>query len=275
MAQPKLANLTLWGEANTYNEGRAYRHPETGERYPSVTTVLRLVDKSGLSQWAADQAILWAIDNVEVLLQRSPEAAFAGGRYRWTDFRDERAQVGTGVHETVEAQHTGSWEFPVLDDEQVLIMEQWATFCSEHVVEPILSEFSVFDTKKGYAGTADGYWLIDGKLTLVDLKTSRNTWPEHMLQLAALWAAPEWVLETGPMQWTSEPARPIEAVAIIHLRADKHELIWVQDLPENSKIFDSYTSVWYAKEALKAAEKARKQEILADGFSNVTPIGVK
>jgi hypothetical protein len=40
----------------------------------------------------------------------------------------------------------------------------------------------------GYAGTLDGLWKIDGVPTLVDVKTARNTWPEHFQQLAALGA---------------------------------------------------------------------------------------
>lgn len=278
MGTPKLANLALWGDATQYSEGRAYRHPVTGERYPSVTTVLKLVDKSGLAQWAADQAMLWAAENWQFLGRRSEEQAFNAGRYRWKDIRDERAEVGTGVHETIEALHKGSWNFPALTDEQAAIMKQWEILNETHTIEPILSEFTMFDTETGYAGTADGYWRVtcnhDGPthlgkpagvpvLTLVDVKTSRSHWPEHDYQLGALWSAPDWALEVADMEWEITPRRPIETAAIIHLRADKAEIIEVPALDLQASVFRSYVHVWKARQDLKTGVKQLEDEALA------------
>jgi len=282
MAQPKLSKLSLWGDANAWKEGRAYRHPVTREQFPSVTTVLKLVDKSALAQWAADNAILWAIENGDMLNSRSPEAAFTAGRFAWNRVRDERAEVGTGVHETVEALHTQSWAFPVLDEEQQLIMKQWELLNEDHLIVPLLSEFTVFNKTAGVMGTADGYWevtcLHDGPtclgqgagemvLALIDLKTSKNHWPEHDYQLAALWGAGEWLIETSDMVWTPEPARHVDKVAIVHLRADKRKFILVDSLVQNLDIFDAYAGVWYALEAKKAKLKDDKTEVLASGFT--------
>lgn len=294
MTKPKLANLALWGAANAYAEGRAYRHPHTGEQFPSVTTILKNVDKSGLSQWAADQAILWAVENWQLLGGRSDEGAFNAGRYRWRDVRDERAEVGDGIHATVEALHKGLWDFPTLDEEQMQIMHHWDLLCAEHTIEPIFSEFTVFDSVRGVMGTADGLWHItclhdvptclgqaegESFVTLVDVKTSRRVWPEHSYQLAGLWAADEWLLEVEDMTWKAEPAWKIDRVAIIHLRADSHAIVPVEDLDLNSAIFGSYIGLWYAKQSLKDRVKSReveaKKDLLGAGFSNLAMIGGK
>lgn len=289
MSVPKLANLALWGLAKQYQEGRAYHDPrddpKTGPRYPSVTTVLKLVDKSGLSQWAADMAMRWAAENWELLSRRSDEDAFNAGRFRWKDVRDERAEVGTGVHETIEAEHKGTWTFPDLDEEQEAIIEQWRLLNESHLIEPILTEFTVLDTTVGYAGTADGYWKItclhDGPtclsqapgeavLAVVDVKTSRKHWPEHDYQLGALCAAPEWAIETGEMEWDVQSRRRIDAAAIIHLRADKHQIIEVPAIDLNASVFRSYLSAWRAREALKAWTKDHEKELAAaTGFAGL------
>lgn len=46
-------------------------------------------------------------------------------------------------------------------------------------------EFRVYNEKHMYAGTIDQCFVIDGKPTLVDIKTSNNVYPEMTLQLAA------------------------------------------------------------------------------------------
>lgn len=271
VTQPKLSKLSLWGESNAYDEARAYRNPQSGERYPSITSILKMADKSGLAQWASDMAIGWAVNNWHLLGSRSSEDAYRSGRFRWKDVRDERAEVGTGVHEYIEAEHTNSWSFPELDAEQRLIIAEWRKFNEEHEVVPILSEFTVFDPESKSMGTADGYWSIDGIRTLIDIKTSRNHWPEHDYQLSALWHAPWWLIETSDMVWEERYAEQIESVAILHLRAPefdefgkvtkagKHDLIQVKDLDLNYDVYSAYARVWYGKEALKGAEKDREK----------------
>lgn len=241
------------------DDGRAYKHPLTGEKLPSVTTILKMADKSGLAQWAADQAISWAVLNWHLLGARSNEDAFKAGRWRWKDVRDERAQVGTGIHETIEAIHTGSWEYPELDEEQQRIMLQWYMLNEEYDIEPILSEFTVWNPGVT-AGTADGLWKITDKRTgeswtvLVDIKTSKNHWPEHDYQLAALAKAPILMVQAED-GWVEAPMPYFDRVAIVHLREDRHEIIWVDNIDENFDVFMGYVQVWRGKQRLKELAK--------------------
>lgn len=260
MTQPKLAKLSLWGEANAWDEARAYRHPHTGVQYPSVTSILRMADKGGLSQWAADQAMLWAVDNVDKLMSSSPDQGMRAGRYRWKDVRDERARVGDNIHNTLEALNTGSWNFPPLNEEEKAVMEHWRQLNTEHEIESVLSEFTVFNSVGEYMGTVDSLSRIDGKLYMVDYKSSKNTWPEHFAQLAALWTADSWLVETSDMVWEDRKPEKMDGLALIHLRADKHEIIYVpeEDIGPHYDVFDGYNVVWRAKEKLKTNAKARE-----------------
>ncbi len=270
MSKPELA---LYAKED--GTGRAYKHPfrvtdeldSNGKpkplTSPSVTTVLKLVDKSGLSQWAADMTVQWAIENASLLLGKSDEAAQRWGRYRWTDVRDERAEVGTGIHETIESIHTGGWNFPVLDDEQKRIMDQWDLLNEEYTFTPHLSEFTVWDIEHDYAGTADGLWDITDNSTgetwenvVVDLKTSKNTWPEHWMQLAALRNAGFIMQKDGEGVWSEMPMPKTSGVAIVHLREDKHEVLLTDDAELNEVRFAkfcAYRKIW----GLNKQESAR------------------
>lgn len=235
-------------------DGRGYKHPLTGERLPSVTTILKMADKAGLVQWSANLTLEWAIANWHLLGSRSDEDATKAGRYRWKDVRDERAEVGTGIHETIEALHTGSWDFPALDEEQDRIMAQWHQLELEHEIVPVKSEVTVWNPGL-YAGTADGIWMVDGVLSVIDIKTSKNHWPEHDCQLAALWNAPI-IMEKNPDgTWQEVPRMDYKQALIIHLREDKHDIIKVENLDLHYSKFLGYHQVYSATQALKQREK--------------------
>ena len=264
MTSPELARLVKYGPAKSEDEGRAYSYPlekVDGKypQYPSVTTVLKMVDKSSLVQWAVNLSVDWAVNNLDALHQKSIEQGIAMGRYRWKDIRDERASVGDGIHATIEAKHTGTWDFPELNDEQLQIMEHWRQLNTEHAIEPIHSELTMFNRTVGYAGTADGIWMIDGQKCLIDIKTSKSHWPEHDMQLSALLHAEEWLPKVGEGKWESMAPEPTERVAIIHLRSDLHELIYIDDdiLDASWDAFQGYKMAWDADRKLKDIKKAK------------------
>lgn len=168
--------LSLYPGKSGNQEGRGYRKPGTGRdgvppvTLPSVTTILKHADKSGLTQWAIGLTLDAVNKNPDMVYQRSDQDMKRHFQYQWHKVRDERAEVGTGIHETIEAIHTGSDRYPFLDDEQMRIMQRWEDFNFHHRVEPVHTEFTVWNEEVRYAGTADGLWYIDGKLTTVDLK---------------------------------------------------------------------------------------------------------
>ena len=240
--------------------------------------MLGLVDKPALIQWAADRTLDWAVDNVSLLFVKEKEAAKKWGRYRWADVRNERAEVGTGIHETIEAQHTGSWNFPVLDDEQVRIMQQWDKLNERYEFTPHRSEFTVWGFPKrnakllDYAGTADGLWDITDTQTgqtwenlIIDLKTSKNTWPEHWMQLSALYNA-SYIMDKTEDTWTEIDMREVksEGTAIVHLREDKATVTVETDktlLALQFEQFLAYRHVWGTKKETDNYVKERESKM--------------
>lgn len=273
MSKPELAQF-----AKEDGTGRAYKHPtRTVEgkplTSPSVTTVLGLVDKPALIQWAADRTLDWAVENASLLFVKSEDSAKRWGRYRWSDVRDERAEVGTGIHETIESLHTNGWNFPQLDEEQLQIMHQWELLNQRYTITPHKSEFTVWgglaSDATHWAGTGDGLWgIIDNESgetwtnVVIDLKTSKNTWPEHWLQLSALYMADVVMLKNPDGTWTEEEPTRGDGTAIIHLRADK----WSVTIETDKELiglqyeqFMSYRRVWHYKKAVETFVKNREK----------------
>lgn len=288
MSRPQLAQFVGEGEG----KGRQYKHPFRlgGDKKPlaspSITTVLKLVDKSSLAQWSADLTAKWCSENWETLGSRSEDRAFNVARFRWKDVRDERAFVGTGIHDTIEAEHLGLWDYPMLDAEQLLIMEEWRKLNEIWLIEPILSEFTVWNFTHDYAGTGDGLWRFTNRLTgetfvaLVDIKTSKSTWPEHRMQLSALCNGEVLMEKVNPDaeykngkwpegSWVEREMPEFDKALLVHLRAPefnewghltkegKHDLIEVERelLPLWFEEFCGYRALRATQDKRKALEK--------------------
>lgn len=278
MTRPELAQYVGEGEG----KGRQYKHPtrlnELGKPLtaPSVTTVLKLENKDNLIQWAVNLAVEECVKNWSQLGQMSEERATKSFKYRWRNVRDERAFVGTGIHDTIESEHTGSWDFPELDTEQKLIMVEWRKFNNEWIVEPILSEFTLWNTKYNYAGTADALWRLTNRITgetfvtLLDIKTSRNTWDGHRMQVSALKYCDIRMSKQPDGTWTEEKPLEFDKLTLLHLRAPEyneygyvtkpglHDLIVVDDSELWYEEFLGYRAVLKAQQDRKEIESKRK-----------------
>lgn len=269
--------LAQWATENEH-EGRAYKDPETGISYPSVTTVLKNTPKADMMRWAALKVAERARDRLDIVLG-DPERVVDRLRYAPTDFRDERAWVGSGVHRAVEANMRGIWFEPEeFTEEQEQIMDSFDVFLTRYSVRPILTECTILGN--GYMGTLDGVWevtdLWSGQkwLSLVDLKTSKSVWPEHEYQLSALAKATHWfeMVEEGTPgahmhkhpklgktwwlkhEWTFK----FDEVRILHLTKDDYDWVPVHDIDENYTIFQDYVKLWNDLKTLKEKRKDRE-----------------
>lgn len=218
--------------------GRGYKHPHTGQLVPSVTTVLKKLDKPGVLQWAVDNTAAFAVSNIDNLLSRTEEQGFGFLRWYWkrdplkddtTDIRNYSAGVlsdagdlGTMMHDWIAAEHA---DLPYPDVSLApeyfwQMVEQWNQWRSEHDVVPLLTETTLWSHQYGYAGTADGFWKIDGVQTLVDIKTSRNVWDEHFMQLSALGACDAVLTESAEGEWTEGDFPGFSEYALLHIRPE-------------------------------------------------------
>lgn len=264
MTHPKLAT------AQSGFGGRGYRIPGRTDAwgkqrvYPSVTTVLKQVAKPGLMQWIADQTAAYAVANITKLLSYADEKMWGYLRFYWNrepdlsiarelrthsdGVRDDAGELGTNFHEIVEADLQG--QKPPLPNapevwEMVGAFEEWIT---DHEITVHRAEFTVVNDDLEYAGTGDADWSIrcihlgvpcvpgadrfGGVRCLVDLKTSRYTWPEHGMQLAALLNAEVRMIEVpagtpgaaragkgrDATWWLEEPNPNYERAVLLHVR---------------------------------------------------------
>lgn len=144
-------------------------YSSSGEKLPSVTTILGIVSKPFLTKWANSMGLKGI--NTE-------------------DYTRNITGIGTLAHAKVQGFLEGKEV-----DESGYTAEQRGTanqcfikfmeWRRAHAVELIFSEKSLVSERNGYGGTIDAFLLVDGTPTIVDFKTSGSVSIEYFAQLAA------------------------------------------------------------------------------------------
>lgn len=206
MASPALAV--------TVGTGRGYVHPVTQVTVPSVTTILQVLDKPALPRWAAKSVAEFATANKNSWVNLPDDAAIdllKGSPWRT---RDRAAEAGTNAHEYCEALLNGEVSIDAQFDPPGLgeAARNLRGILKAVQPQPLVIEGTVWSHKYGYAGSFDGIHVIDGVITLVDLKTSTGVYSDYSIQLAAYKYA-EVILKTDGSE---VPVPPIEKCQIWH-----------------------------------------------------------
>lgn len=148
---------------------------KAGDRIPSVTTII--------SQWGNNkQALLaWAWKQGEkgISLYEKPEA-----------------DIGTLAHMMIDADVKGKiidlGQFPMnIQNQAKTAYDNFSQWKSTHNFKPVETEISLTSEKYQYGGTIDCIAMLDGKLSILDLKTGKEVYEDHPVQIAAyaeLWS---------------------------------------------------------------------------------------
>lgn len=268
--------------------GSGYKHPVTGNVVPGVTTVLKNLNKPGVLQWAVDNTAAYAVANVDGLLNRTEEQGYGFLRWYWkrdplkgdlSDIRnysngvlEDSANLGTMMHDWIAADH-GACPYPDVSLAPSFfweMVEEWEEFQKRHEVKPVHSEITMWNDEFGYAGTADGVWEIDGKLSLIDIKTSRNTWDEHLMQLIALHNCETLLIEESEGKWKELDQLVYDQMALVHIRptdTDKQgnpmapfaELKSLDNNDEHELLWEGFTSLVRLGYSLNGLQDLRKR----------------
>lgn len=242
MTNPTLAKTAPSGS-------RLYAHPVTGQEVPSVTTILGVLDKPALPRWAALEVATYAIENRESwqglpardaleLLKKAP----------WAKSKSA-ADAGTDAHAYCEdlllgraADAPTDTTFAPLYGEAITNVRNLITeLRTNHTFTVVAVEATAWNTTHGYAGTFDGLHLIDGKLTLVDLKTSKDVYPDYALQLAAYRYATHILLPDG----TEIPMPQIDRCEIWHApKEGTHKRVEVRADVDEFAAFTAALDIW-------------------------------
>lgn len=147
--------------SNVDNFKAANGYEIDGIWYPRVTSILSIKAKPALYMYYAN------LPNYKI-----GEA-----------IKTRSAEEGTLVHETIEALLKKE---PVAIPDQVKpSVEAFMAFASQHDIVPLKIEEQVVSKKHGYAGTVDVLAEVDGKMGVLDIKTSKAVYRDYGMQTAA------------------------------------------------------------------------------------------
>ncbi len=182
-----IANVHGVWEPDHDATGHRYRNTKTGHIQRSVTTKLGILNKPHLLKWAVRMGIEWLEkDGRFEKLQNEHwrDEMVTGAQLAHVDVRDEAGGVGHIAHDSIE-RYINEWIATGTRPEDIRTFcdltkeDQRATASAraveamfiKHNVVPIWSELLVGNVKYS-AGTLDFLCFFDGKLAVLDWKTS-------------------------------------------------------------------------------------------------------
>ena len=127
---------------------------------------------------------------------------------------DRASRFGKAVHKATELYDACELNEAILDENLLPYLDGWKLFLSDTNFRVISSEGRVY-SKHGYAGTYDRLGYLDGRLTLLDIKTSTTVARSTSLQLAAYEQAYKEMHDLEIEQLISVQLKP-GAYSIIH-----------------------------------------------------------
>lgn len=150
-----------------YNPSHTEYTNRKGVEVPSVTTILKILNKPSLVKWAN----------------------YMGFKRQYVDnILEKSSKIGSSVHDLVEAYlmkyfyvfiGTDFWT-PSLLKAYLNTIVEWK---NSHIIEPIFMEKKFCSERFG--GTIDFYGMVDNKYTILDFKTSKKVYSSMFLQLSA------------------------------------------------------------------------------------------
>ena len=162
-------------------------YKSNGREYPSVTTILSCLDKPALLMWAVKSTVEYLFDHAEELAGERDEAntkrIIKESKDAHKVISQEAMDIGTRTHNAVECFLKN---IPHTIDKDIE-KPYWAciTWLTDNDFHLISSEQSVYNHKCGYAGTQDLKGTLNGKIYIIDLKTSKGIWDEYKMQVSA------------------------------------------------------------------------------------------
>ena len=153
-----------------------FNTPQGELRLPSVTDILKVLDKPALMYWASKESAKIALED-PTLTDKEVMSKFG-------EISKKASEKGKRIHSLYQAlfnnQEAGDNEVDKGYRKEIL------KFIDEFVGEDIEGEKTVKSLNYGYAGTLDRKIKSkNGLIWIIDFKTSKAVYPEHKLQLEA------------------------------------------------------------------------------------------
>jgi hypothetical protein len=189
---------------------------DSDDRLWSVTTILKSFgDSEGLIQWTAAEtarAAVASLPTITAMAGDDPGAAvewLKQARFRPAKGARSATKLGTDVHACCEM-YVVTGKRPelgtplpngILDAEVDPYIDSFELWLERFQPEYVAAEVTVYNEQFGYAGTADGYAVVEGTPVIIDYKSAkesfdargkrRRPWTDVAMQLAAYRHAPK------------------------------------------------------------------------------------
>mgnify|MGYP001619811504 FL=1 len=173
---------------------KGHVHTLDGLPLHGITTVLKVISKPALIQWAANMAVQYVKENSSGFEQFEGEQTnFYRGitdellekaRFAHRKKKEKAGDWGTIVHKAIEEWIKTETE-PKLENEQQLVFDKFKEWVKENKIEFLESEKHVWSRNLWIGGITDGIMKMDGKKYVFDVKTSSAIYNEFFFQMAA------------------------------------------------------------------------------------------
>ena len=175
------------------------------QRFFSVTTILKVLHAEGLVRWQMGKVAEAAVAARNSLATRVEEDGeketikwLTGAPYRSPKGERSAADKGTAFHAAAE-ELALTGRMPDVEDDIKPFVIQLDRWLQKAQPEFLAAEMTVYDTRYGFAGTADGIFKLGGATLGFDWKTHGNDrtaagklvtpYPDNALQLSAYFHA--------------------------------------------------------------------------------------
>ena len=173
-----------------FNEGR-HTYLLEGKSVPGASSISGILPKPWMAPWASKLAVetvaqFWKAGKKYDKEEIAQYLSLAKGAH--TIRKNVALTAGTDAHAWFEAFIKTGTEPPIPEDTEVAnSIEAFRKWRDSHEIEWLLSEVIVGSITHQVAGKLDSVALIDGKLTLVDFKTSKAIYKEEYYIQTALY----------------------------------------------------------------------------------------
>jgi hypothetical protein len=198
--------------------GRFYDFPNDPRSYVSVTTFLGVINKPFLMTWAAkmERELIRKLAEQDKSLQEILEYLEPKQPYGYQLYTETTSSLGSNVHKAIDYT-LKKLKLPKLNDREQAVYNKWLNWWSgpgygDGVNSELLAAEQVVKHEGlGYAGTLDALVVTQDKRKLIlDWKTGKNHYAEHVLQNLAYQHAMQEEVDGGLLVYVRDEGKPVE-----------------------------------------------------------------
>lgn len=157
-------------------------HLLDGKPLHGVTTVLRVIAKPALIQWAANMAVDHIKNNYAGNLT---EELLKEARMAHRTKKEKAGDWGTKLHEAIESYIKGGTMPDSLDAMGLKALYKFKSWADDNKIKFLASEKHLYSRELWIGGICDLIFEMDGKKYVGDIKTSSGIYDEAFFQMGA------------------------------------------------------------------------------------------